>query len=395
MPIFKTRFANVAFPRQASNDINACFSKFILWFVLVVFPVLFLNMKNLYLQIPVEQSANPSLVLATITGSTGSTPQKAGTSAIFGIAGLLAGTVGGGILEREVQSIAQAAIQSKQSGYYHFSMQHDISNEQDAICGGRVSVLIDASPTDHNAVFEKVKQSLLQRITGVLVTCVSRLDEKQVQIHRSWFTGEETNAISMDYSQLLQTEIASMLAQGKSGDFLEFPDPGDALKEWFFLEVLFPPPQLIIAGAGHIGKALAHLGWLLDFSVTVVDDRAGYANPASIPEADHFLVEGFGPAMQSTRISIDTFIVIVTRGHKHDADALKPCIGSGAAYIGMIGSSNKIALMRKKFIDEGWATADQWSAVHAPIGISIGSKTVQEIAISIAAELVQVRNSKA
>jgi xanthine dehydrogenase accessory factor len=86
--------------------------------------------------------------------------------------------------------------------------------------------------------------------------------------------------------------------------------------------------------------------------------------------------------------------VIVTRGHKDDAEALKPCIGSDLAYTGMIGSKNKIASMRDNFIENGWATLKQWETVYTPIGLDIGSRTVEEIAISIAAQLVLVRNSK-
>ena len=87
----------------------------------------------------------------------------------------------------------------------------------------------------------------------------------------------------------------------------------------------------------------------------------------------------------------DTYVVIVTRGHQHDADALRACITSGAAYIGMIGSRHKIALMRDRFLEQGWATPDQWDRVFTPIGLEIGSRSVEEIAISIAAQLVQER----
>jgi len=88
----------------------------------------------------------------------------------------------------------------------------------------------------------------------------------------------------------------------------------------------------------------------------------------------------------------DTYWVIVTRGHSHDSEALKSCIQSNVAYIGMIGSARKISLIRDRFIEKGWATSSQFDRVHAPIGIDIQSKTVQEIAVSIAAELVLVRN---
>lgn len=159
-----------------------------------------------------------------------------------------------------------------------------------------------------------------------------------------------------------------------------------------YLEPQFPLSCLVIAGAGHVGKAVVHIGHLLDFEITVIDDRPEFANKDMVPEADHIIVEDIGKAIAEIPKTADTYFVIVTRGHSHDADALKACIKSDVAYIGMIGSGRKIALMQEKFIDLGWATADQFDRVYAPIGIDIQSKTVQEIAVSIAAELVQVRN---
>jgi xanthine dehydrogenase accessory factor len=150
----------------------------------------------------------------------------------------------------------------------------------------------------------------------------------------------------------------------------------------------------LITGAGHIGKALAHLVNLLDFEVTVIDDRPEFANEMNIPDADHILTGNFDNIIRESAITGNTYIVIVTRGHKNDADALKCCIGSPASYIGMIGSKRKIALMREKFLQHGWATKQQWDRIHAPVGIDINSRTVQEIAVSIAAELIRVRNSK-
>ena len=161
-----------------------------------------------------------------------------------------------------------------------------------------------------------------------------------------------------------------------------------------FLQHIKPFPRLIIAGAGHIGKALAHLGSLLDFEVTVIDDRKEYAHAGNVPDADHLIVKDVGQAIQEQDTGPDSYVVIVSRGHEHDTEALKACIGSRAAYIGMIGSRNKVGVMKKKFLEEKWATPEQWSAIHAPIGIHIGSVTVQEIAISIAAQLVEVRNRK-
>ena len=155
-----------------------------------------------------------------------------------------------------------------------------------------------------------------------------------------------------------------------------------------------PSEQLVIAGAGHIARALAHIADMLDFEITVIDDRQEFANTENIPEADHIIVNDIGEAMMSIVKNRDTYVVIVTRGHNDDAAALRPCIGSQLAYTGMIGSRNKISAMRNSFIDKGWATPGQWDFIHTPIGVDIKSRTVEEIAVSIVAELVLVRNTK-
>jgi xanthine dehydrogenase accessory factor len=150
-------------------------------------------------------------------------------------------------------------------------------------------------------------------------------------------------------------------------------------------------PRLVIAGAGHVGKAVARLGALLDFSVTVIDDRAEFACAANVPEADEVVVGEIGETVASLEPSSADYFVIVTRGHAKDAEVLRAVVRRDAAYVGMIGSRTKIGLMRREFLEKGWATAGEWDRVHAPIGLDIGSKTVEEIAVSIAAELVRVR----
>ena len=101
----------------------------------------------------------------------------------------------------------------------------------------------------------------------------------------------------------------------------------------FFLQPFFPPDQLIIAGAGHIGRALAHLGILLDFEVTVIDDRPEFANSGNIPDADHIIVKDIGEAMDELEKGDNTYVVIVTRGHKDDASALQTMYWKGVWHI--------------------------------------------------------------
>ena len=353
-------------------------------------------MKNIYLQLLDHQSGTSHLVLATVTRTHGSTPQKPGSSALFGTKGLICGTVGGGIVEGKVQKLALNAIILNKSGHFQFNLANDISKTEEAICGGQISVLIDANLNNYFNIFQQVKSSIENRIPGVLITMVTGFSEETVLINRYWMNDKFKPAIPDVFIKKIEPVVMNMLYEGNPSDYreLELTIPGEEPLSLFFLEPIFPPAHLIIAGAGHIGKALAHLADMLDFEVTVIDDRPEYANTENISEANHIIVKDIGKAMQELKKSNDTYVVIVTRGHKDDAAALKPCIGSDLAYTGMIGSKNKIATMRESFIEKGWATAKQWDAIYAPVGLDIKSKTVEEIALSIAAQLVLVRNSR-
>ncbi len=351
-------------------------------------------MKNIYIQLLDLHATYPDLVLSTVSGSTGSTPQKPGSSAIFGKSGLISGTVGGGILEAKVKDLSQNSIRSKDSCQPIFFLNKDIPDGEDATCGGQISVLIDANPFNHLSVYEEIKKSVTDRIPGVLITIITGIADDKVLINRYWMTEKTKPLLQLTFLQKIEPEVKSILLKCDPSDFreIELTIPGKEQSYLFLLEPVFPPPSLVIAGAGHIGKALAHLGSLLEFEVTVIDDRPEFANRDNIPEAENIIVEDIGQALHKLKKSSDMFIVIVSRGHRDDAGALKGCIGSEAAYIGMIGSKNKVAIMHRDSIEKGWATEQQWKSVHAPVGVDINSRTVEEIAVSIAAQLIQVKN---
>ena len=353
-------------------------------------------MKSIYLQLLDHKEAISELALATVTGTIGSTPQKPGSSALFDKKGLLAGTIGGGVVERRVEMLALAAILSKKSGHFRFNLANDISNKEEAICGGQINVLIDANLNNYLNVFQQLGDCIRSRAPGVLITMVTRFSEETVLINRYWMSKTSKPAIPDEFMERIEPEVDNILSKADPYNYreLELAIPDKEPSSLFFLEPVFPPAHLVIAGAGHIGRALAHLAGRLDFEVTVIDDRAEFANSENIPEADHILVNDIGEEIKKLQKNADTYLVIVTRGHKDDASALKPCIGSPLAYLGMIGSKNKIASMRNDFIDNGWATAKQWGSIHTPVGIEIKSRTVEEIAISIAAQLILVRNTK-
>ncbi len=352
-------------------------------------------MKNIYLQILEQNPALAPMVLATVIRTLGSTPQKPGSSALFTGKGLLAGTVGGGVVEGKIHNIAMDAIQSGESCQYSFDLANDISRKDDAICGGEIDLLVDANLKSHLGTFEKLKRSIADRSPGILLTRVADSNRK-MDIKRFWITECFRTDIPGELMTIIEPEVIRMLSEGRHSRYkeMEITIPGEKSSSLILLEPVLPPEQLVIAGAGHIGKALARLGNMLDFEVSVIDDRPEYANTGNIPDADHIIVKNIGNAMVELPKNKSTYVVIVTRGHKDDAEALKPCIGADLAYTGMIGSKNKIAAMKADFMGQGLASADQWEEIYAPVGLDIKSQTVEEIAVSIAAQLVQVRNSR-
>jgi len=353
-------------------------------------------MKNIYLHIPFNTLDVSKLVLATVTSTEGSTPQKPGSSALFDKTGLVAGTIGGGVLEGKVQSIAIESLNTMEPVHQVFRLDTSISGGEDALCGGKICILVDPDLVRHKHVFEALRKSTGERIPGVLLTLLTDAENNKILIDRYWATDEDRSLIPAELKPFIEPEIKSLITGTDSYDFRDLKIQREEGKpsHLLLLEPVIPPPRLIIAGAGHIGKALSQIGSMLNFEVTVIDDRPEFANPENIPYANHIITGEIGSAIEKIEKEDDTYIVIVTRGHRDDGNALKACIGSDAAYIGMIGSKTKISLMHDEFIGNGWATEEQWKRIFAPIGLDIRSKTVEEIAVSIAAQLIQVKNNR-
>jgi xanthine dehydrogenase accessory factor len=167
-------------------------------------------------------------------------------------------------------------------------------------------------------------------------------------------------------------------------------DVGEGESYQVMIEVHERPATLLIIGGGHIGKALATIGNLCGFSVEVVDDRPEYANPERFPEADRITCGRFDEVLDGYAIDLNTYVVCVTRGHKHDETSLRLVAASAAAYVGMIGSKRRVGAVLQHLIEDG-LEPDAISRVHTPIGLDIGAETPEEIAVAIMAEIIQAR----
>jgi len=161
-----------------------------------------------------------------------------------------------------------------------------------------------------------------------------------------------------------------------------------------YIEPVVPDPKLVILGAGHVGKALSKVARFSGFRVTLVDDREEYANRDNIPDANEIVVIDFEKVFSKVPVDQNTYLVIATRGHNHDLDALKAALRTEAGYIGLLGSKRKKALLFKTLKEEGFAQRDI-DRVITPVGLSIGSVTPEEIAISIMAQIIKHRRENA
>lgn len=158
-----------------------------------------------------------------------------------------------------------------------------------------------------------------------------------------------------------------------------------------FWDRLAPEHKVFIFGAGHISCYLVEILALLDYEITVVDDRPDFANPQRFPRAAHILCQRFSQALPALMPQVDTntAVIIVTRGHQHDFDCLRASVASGAGYLGMIGSRCRVRAMLRQMQTEGIADS-LLETMYAPVGLDIGAGTPAEIAVSIAAEVVKV-----
>ena len=157
-----------------------------------------------------------------------------------------------------------------------------------------------------------------------------------------------------------------------------------------FVEPLQPKPLLVIVGSGHVGRAVAHLAHWLGFRVAVNDDRPGFCTPEAVPDADEFYPVPLAELPKHLSITPWTYLVLTTRGVNVDIQGLPVLLDAPAAYIGVIGSQRRWATARKEMLKQGVPEA-KLARVRSPIGLELNAETPEEIAVSIMAEIIMLR----
>lgn len=212
--------------------------------------------------------------------------------------------------------------------------------------------------------------------------------ETEKLCRKTFETREKTHV----YDFVLNDEKKNALDMGCGGDasvqidYIEAADPGDFIREFKLMDTAY------IFGGGHVAYALEPVLRHVDFKTVIVDDREEYSNPERYPDAERTIVcDNFDHAFDGLELDENSYIIIVTRGHRGDLQVLRGALKQPYAYLGMIGSRRKNEKLYEILRGEG-VTDEQLATVHAPIGLEIGSETPEEIAISIVAEIIGVRS---
>ncbi|MDE0484039.1 MAG: XdhC family protein [Candidatus Poribacteria bacterium] len=346
-------------------------------------------MREIYQKIPELIELDQVGAYCTVVETKGSTPQKPGAKLLILPDLRNIGTLGGGCVEAEARRQAIGLMQGGTPRLLQFQLDSDYGWDDGLICGGNMKIFIDLPQTPAEAeMFTRLQELNAEKVPLICATVVES-EQQSVDVGMKMIfatNGERIGTLgNSDLEADVENQISTILEENRVGMFQQNETTS------VFLEPLQPRPTLLIAGAGHVGQALCHLGSWLDFDIAIIDDRADFASTERLPEADEIIIGDIAEELRKYPINHLTYVVIVTRGHQHDESALHSVVESDARYIGLIGSRRKIKLIFDDLLEVG-IPIEKLQRVYAPIGLDINSKTVPEIAVSIVSQLIQVRN---
>jgi xanthine dehydrogenase accessory factor len=316
--------------------------------------------------------------------------------------GSIRGTIGGGKLEADVIKAAQQVLATQAPTIVAFDLTSDQVEAEGLTCGGSVEILIEWFSSDTSPEVLAVLAAIDS--DDQVAVMITRLPDEGWVSSETLYAGQkllvrpdESYVGTFGQADIDQTLV--QLAGSRMGrDCLEIhtigtPDSSstETRSLRIFLETIVPHPTAYIFGGGHIAHQLARLLPTVDFKFVIIDDRERFANAQRFPDAKTCLVHDFADVFQ--KLSYDprfAYIIIVTRGHQSDFQVLAQAITTRPKYIGMIGSTRKIQILFDQLRQQG-VSQEMLHTIHAPIGLEIGADTPEEIAVSIAAELIKVR----
>ncbi len=317
---------------------------------------------HLLVAIETELHAGNPCMLATIIDRTGSAPRGVGTSMVVSLAGEQTGTVGGGFLEHRVKLDSLALLEENACAIREYEIHAD---DKTAYSGG-VTILFRPFRGENGLALARQIRVALDSGNEAYLVC----------------------PIEQDCAGLTSVILSDALCVCCG---LSCPPEGaqrTAGETSWLIEPLKPAPRIILFGGGHVAQCMARQLALLDYRTWVVEDREAFASEALFPSAERVIYCDYDRVQQQLNISSRDHAVVMSRGHETDYQILRWLLRTEADYIGCIGSKRKITLTKERLLEDGLETA-QIARLHAPVGLAIGAQTPAEIAVSVAAELIQ------
>lgn len=347
-------------------------------------------------------AAGEAVALATVVRTWGSAPTPPGAKLALSAAGGLAGSVSGGCVEAAVVEAAHVVLAGGAPRRLSFGVPDATAWSVGLACGGELAVWIERLDPAAFAVIA----AALDAASGVTVATVVGVDggEPGSLGGRVVVTGDGdgaavawSNAIGVDVLGAAWPAILAAHAGGESAEIVVAvpastapPEPAPASTATVFVDVDLPPPTLVIVGAGQIAQALTGLARRLGHRTVVVDPRAAFATRERFPEADDVLVEWPAEALARLRPTPATAVAVLSHDPKIDDAAVAAALASPAGYVGALGSRRTQAERRSRLLARG-VDAARLDRLHGPIGLAIGARTPEEIALAVLAEITAVR----
>src|SRR5260370_2441637 len=346
--------------------------------------------------------------LATVVNVRGSTPREVGAKMIVRADGQF-GTIGGGCGEAEVFRKARVLLDEngdRTARVAEVDLTGDFDQREIGTCGGIMDVFVDLwSPARDLGIARKLADASSRSAPGALLTVVdsgSRLELPQGS--RTFIDPRDDGARdsgpidlpAAGFAQIVERTadaIPTLLEVDSAGGLqaITHLEPNGGVR--LFVDPIVGPQRLIIVGAGHIAVPLCALGAMRGFHVTVIDDRASFANRERFPNADEIIVKPFKAAIDSLALDGHCYLLSVTRGHSFDEEVVRAALIQPCGFVGMIGSRRPVNATLARIGDTG-VPKERLAEVHAPLGVAIGGETPEEIAISIIAEIIRERRTE-
>jgi len=332
-------------------------------------------------------SHGEKVALATVIQTWGSSPRGVGAKMAFTQSGKIAGSVSGGCVEGQVYDTGLKTLETGIPQLLHFGVSDETAFEVGLSCGGSIDVFVESLSLDiFNVLSEEIRASRPVSVVTVVEGPLDLVGQKIVIKQDGSILGKmhkSLNTIAEDYAK-------ESMVNGESKSVLLDMEGNEQIR--FFVDVNQPPPILVIVGGVHIAITLASLAKTLGFKTILIDPRRAFASSERFPHVDEIIQAWPQEAFQRIRLYSSTCVVMLTHDPKIDDPALKIVLESPAFYIGALGSK-KTNQDRRRRLKELGIIETQLDRIHAPIGLDLGSKTPEEVALSILSEIVAVRRN--